>query len=96
MQYIYGRYGRERAGIVATVIHYRPRSAIREVGKALGLTEDVTTRRASTIWGNWGDDVPQARVAEAGLDIANPAVARLKAMVDQVKRICPSCPCRRR
>ena len=84
MQYIYGRYGRERAGIAATVIHYRPRSAIREVGKALGLTEDVTTRLASTIWGNWGDDVPQARVAEAGLDIANPAVARLKALVDQV------------
>jgi error-prone DNA polymerase len=42
MQYIYARYGRERAGIAATVIHYRPRSAIREVGKALGLTEDVT------------------------------------------------------
>ena len=42
MQYIYARYGRHRAGIVATVIHYRPRSAVREVGKALGLTEDVT------------------------------------------------------
>ena len=38
MQYIYRRYGRERAGIAATVIHYRPRSAVREVGKALGLS----------------------------------------------------------
>lgn len=84
MQYIYRRYGRERAGIAATVIHYRPRSALREVGKALGLTEDVTAQLASTIWGNWGDDVPEARVAEAGLDIANPTVARLKALVDQV------------
>jgi len=84
MQYIYRRYGRERAGIAATVIHYRPRSAIREVGKALGLTEDVTTRLASTIWGNWGDDVPEARVAEAGLDLANPVIARLKALVDQL------------
>ena len=84
MQYIYARYGRERAGIAGTVIHYRPRSALREVGKALGLTEDVTARLASTIWGNWGDDVPEARVAEAGLDITNPTIARLKALVDQV------------
>ncbi len=43
IQYIYEKYGRERAAIAATVIHYRPKSAIREVGKALGLTEDVTT-----------------------------------------------------
>jgi error-prone DNA polymerase len=84
MQYIYARYGRERAGIAATVIHYRPRSAIREVGKALGLTEDVTARLASTIWGNWGDDVPESRVAEAGLDMANPTIARLKTLVDQM------------
>ncbi len=84
MQYIYRRYGRERAGIAATVIHYRPRSAIREVGKALGLTEDATSRLASTIWGNWGDDVPDARVAEAGLDLANPTISRLKVLVDQL------------
>ncbi|MDT0507038.1 error-prone DNA polymerase [Novosphingobium sp. MMS21-SN21R] len=84
MQYIYARYGRERAGIAATVIHYRPRSAIREVGKVLGLTEDVTTRLTSTIWGNWGDDVPEERVAEAGLDLANPMIARLKALIDQL------------
>ena len=84
MQYIYRRYGRERAGIAATVIHYRPRSTLREVGKALGLTEDVTSRLASTIWGNWGDDVPESRVAEAGFDIANPTIARLKAMVDRL------------
>jgi error-prone DNA polymerase len=44
MQYIYNRYGRHRAGIAATVIRYRQRSAIREVGKALGLSEDVTAR----------------------------------------------------
>jgi len=84
MQYIYARYGRERAGIVATVIHYRPRSTLREVGKALGLSEDATARLASTIWGNWGDDVPEARVVEAGFDIANPQIARLKALVDRL------------
>jgi error-prone DNA polymerase len=44
IQHIYERYGRDRAGIAATVISYRPRSALREVGKALGLTEDVTAR----------------------------------------------------
>ncbi|MEO5707355.1 MAG: error-prone DNA polymerase [Alteraurantiacibacter sp.] len=84
MQYIYARYGRERAGIAATVIHYRPRSTLREVGKALGMTEDVTARLAATIWGNWGDDVPEAQVAEAGMDINNPAVARLKVLVDRL------------
>ena len=84
MQYIYARYGRERAGIAATVIHYRPRSALREVGKALGLTEDVTGRLASTIWGSWGDDVPEDRVAQSGLDLANPEIARLKSLTDQI------------
>jgi len=51
MQYMYTRYGRHRAAICATVIHYRPRSAIRDVGKALGLTEDVTAALANTVWG---------------------------------------------
>src|SRR5579871_2163998 len=51
MQYVYERYGRHRAAIVATVIHYRPRSAIRDVGKALGLTEDITAALAGTVWG---------------------------------------------
>ena len=58
MQYIYGRYGRDRAAIVATVIHYRPRMAIRQVGKALGLTEDITAALANTVWGSWGDERP--------------------------------------
>ena len=84
MQYIYARYGRTRAGIAATVIHYRPRSTIREVGKALGLTEDVTARLSSTIWGQWGRDVPEARLAEVGFDPANPEMARLKTLVDRL------------
>ena len=44
IQHIYQKYGRDRAGIAATVIHYRPRSAIREVGKVMGLSEDVMRR----------------------------------------------------
>jgi error-prone DNA polymerase len=84
MQYVYQRYGRERAGIAATVIHYRPRSTIREVGKALGLTEDVTARLAGTIWGSWGRDMPDTRMEEAGFDPANPEIARLKTLVEQL------------
>ena len=67
MQYIYRRYGRDRAGIVATVIHYRPRSAIRDVGKALGLTEDVTARLADTVWGSYGSEVKDDHVDRAGI-----------------------------
>ncbi|GAA0616977.1 error-prone DNA polymerase [Brevundimonas kwangchunensis] len=67
MQYVYDRYGRDRAGIVATIIHYRPRSAIRDVGKALGLTEDVTARMADTVWGSWGDAVKNEHVDRTGL-----------------------------
>ena len=51
IQYIYQRYGRDRAAICATVIHYRSRRAIRDVGKVLGLTEDVTAALAKTVWG---------------------------------------------
>jgi error-prone DNA polymerase len=76
IQWIYGRYGRERAGIAATVIHYRPRSAIREVGKVLGLTEDVTARLADTQWGSWGDGIGDDRIRQAGLDPANPTIRR--------------------
>ncbi|WP_332654321.1 error-prone DNA polymerase [Brevundimonas sp.] len=67
MQYVYDRYGRDRAGIVATIIHYRPRSAIRDVGKALGLTEDVTARMADTVWGSWGEGVKVDHVDRTGL-----------------------------
>jgi len=76
MQYVYRRYGRHRAAIIATVIHYRPRSAIRDVGKALGLTEDVTAALADTVWGSWGDDVSDMQVRQAGFDPKNPMVRR--------------------
>jgi error-prone DNA polymerase len=74
MQYVYRRYGRHRAAIIATVIHYRPRSAIRDVGKALGLTEDVTSLLADTVWGSWGSGLDDAQVRQAGLDPQNPMV----------------------
>src|SRR5665213_2628579 len=74
MQYVYRRYGRHRAAIIATVIHYRPRSAIRDVGKALGLTEDVTAALADTVWGSWGKGLDEMQVKQAGLDPKNPMV----------------------
>jgi error-prone DNA polymerase len=84
IQYIYARYGRDRAGIAATVIHYRPRSTLREVGKALGLSEDVTQHLSGTIWGSYGRDLPESRITEAGFDPDNPEIARLRDLVAQM------------
>jgi error-prone DNA polymerase len=84
MQYVYRRYGRERAGIAATVIHYRSRSTVREAGKALGLSDDVTARLANTIWGSYENDLEEDRYGEAGLTLANPDIARLQAIVDRL------------
>ena len=72
IQYIYGKYGREHAGIAATVIHYRSRSAIREVGKAMGLSEDAVGALASGIWG-WSEGGLDEQLArERGLDPTSP------------------------
>ncbi len=70
IQYIYKRYSRERAAICATVVHYRSRRAIREVGQALGLTPDVTAALAKTIWG-YGSHMPDQYIREAGFDPGN-------------------------
>src|ERR1700740_1343068 len=53
------------------VTHYPPRSPIRDVGKALGLTEDVTAALADTVWGSWGKGLSEMQVRQAGLDPAN-------------------------
>ncbi len=85
IQHIYRKYGRQRAGLCATVIHYRPRSAIREVGKAMGLSEDVTATIAKTIWGSWGSEMDGDRVEkETGLDLADPYLKRAIALADQM------------
>ena len=74
IQYIYSRYGRERAALAATVICYRGRSAIREVGKVFGLSDDVVSALAGTLWGWSPDGVREQDVRQAGLD---PSDARL-------------------
>ena len=81
IQYIYNRYGRHRAAICATVVHYRSRRAIREVGKVLGLTEDITAALAKTVWGS-GDELPDDHVRQAGLDPKNPAIRQAVELAD--------------
>ena len=84
IQHIYDKYGRDRAALCATVIHYRPRMAIREVGKVMGLSEDITTALSKTIWGSWGREVGAREAAEAGLDLSDPLMARTIKLADQL------------
>ena len=84
IQHIYAKYGRQRAGLCATVIHYRPRSAIREVGRAMGLSEDVTAALAKTVWGSFGRDMGQKNVDEVGLDLTDPLLSRTIRLAEQM------------
>ena len=68
IQYIYRKYGRDRAGMTAVVSTYRSRGAVREVGKALGLSTDVTSALAGTVWGWGGGAIADEQVRGAGLD----------------------------
>ena len=76
IQHIYRRYTRRRAALTATVISYRSRSAIREVGKVFGLTDDVTGKLADTVWGHHGDGLEEHQVRQGGWDPGNATVAR--------------------
>ncbi len=84
IQYIYRRYGHRRAALTATVIHYRPRSAIREVGKVFGLTEDVTGKLADTVWGHHGDGMEAYQVRQGEADPANGTIARAVAFANRL------------
>ena len=72
IQYIYGKYGRDRAGLTATVIRYRARGALREVGKAMGLSADLVARLSGSIWGWSSEGVDDARARQYGLDPDEP------------------------
>jgi len=75
IQWIYNKWSRDRAALAATVIAYRSRSAIRDVGKALGLSPDVLGVMADTIWGIGSSGVNIRHVREAGLDPHDPRLA---------------------
>jgi error-prone DNA polymerase len=68
IQYVYAKYGRHRAGIAASLSCYRARGAVREVGKALGLSLDVVAKLAGAVWGWGAEAIDDDRVRELGLD----------------------------
>ncbi len=84
IQYIYGRYGRERAALAATVICYRSRSAVRDVARALGLPGDQVDQLSRTVSG-WSEEAPSPeRLAERGFDPDSPPMRRLVALVGEL------------
>ncbi|MCU9849519.1 error-prone DNA polymerase [Defluviimonas sp. WL0024] len=84
IQHIYQKYGRHRAGLCATVIHYRGKRAVREVGRAMGLSDDTLSAMSSQIWGWGGGAVSPERLQEIGLD---PADRRLLQTLDLIAEI---------
>ncbi len=84
IQYIYAKYGRERAALAATVITYRPRSALRDMGKVLGLS-DLQVGRLSRSMQWWdGQTVDDSRILEAGLSPDSPIIKRLLYLVREL------------
>jgi error-prone DNA polymerase len=86
MQYLYARYGRHRAGIAATVITYRLKSALRDVGKALGFDLLQIERLVAALARRESDDPQQLPtwLAEVGFDATNPMVVRLMQLVAEI------------
>ncbi len=84
IQYLYRKYGRDRAALTASVSCYRMRGAIREVGKALGLSLDTVAKLADSSWGWSMEAIPDERVRELGLD---PAAPRLRLALDLAREL---------
>ncbi|MEE8276716.1 MAG: error-prone DNA polymerase [Alphaproteobacteria bacterium] len=84
IQYIYAKYGRARAGLAATVISYRARSAVREVGKAMGLSEDTVGALAGQVWGRSSEGLAEQVARELGLDPTEPTLARVLALTREL------------
>ncbi len=84
IQYIYDRYGKHRAGLAATLITYRARSAIREVGKVMGLSEDTISALAGTVWGSYGREIPDEQVREAGFDPTDKGLMRTLELAHEI------------
>ncbi|HOX89031.1 MAG TPA: error-prone DNA polymerase [Burkholderiaceae bacterium] len=84
MQYLYAKYGRHRAALTAALHTYRPKGAVRDVGKALGLSLDQVDRLARSV-GWWdGRSIKPERLVEAGFDPANPRIALLVALTHEL------------
>ncbi len=87
IQYLYRKYGRQRAALTAEVISYRPRSAVRDVGKALGLSLDCVDRLAKNQdwWSSPGAEFQAARLRELGLNPADPILHKLLILTRQIQ-----------
>jgi error-prone DNA polymerase len=84
IQYIYARYGRERAALTATVVSYRPRSALRDVGRALGVDEALIDRLAKSHHWFDGRSIKDEEFAQAGLDAQDRKLALWRGLVSQL------------
>ncbi len=84
IQYLYRKYGRERAALTATVICYHPKSAVRDVGRALGLDAPQIDRLARAMQWWDGREIADSRIGEAGFDLANPRIARMLALTREL------------
>jgi len=84
IQYIYGKYSRERAALAATVICYRPRSALRDVGKALGLDLAQVDKLARGMQWWDGQRIDPDRIRASGFDPEDPVIARLIALTAEI------------
>ena len=84
IQYIYTRYGRNRAALAATIISYRPKSAVRDVGKALGLDPDQIERLNRTLHWRDGHEIAVERLLEAGFNPDNPVIRQLLQLIQQL------------
>ncbi len=84
IRWVYARYGRDRAALCATVMRFRARGAVRDVGKALGLPEDVTGALASQVWGRSEEGIQSEHAAELNLD---PADRRLRLTLELAREL---------
>ena len=84
IQHIYKKYGRERAGLAATVICYRGRSAVREVGKVFGLSADTISALAGTLWGWSGSGVSDKEARRIGLDPSDPRLQQVMRLTEEL------------
>ncbi len=84
MEYIYARYGRAHAALTATVVTYRTRSAVRDVGKVFGFTEDVLAALSGAVWGSSSVAVDDKETRRAGLDPAEPRLKKALALASEL------------
>lgn len=83
IQWVYDTYGRDRAALCAVVTRYRAKGALRDVGKALGLPEDVIRQLASQVWG-WSSRLKAGEVEASGLNLADPRIALTLELAQQL------------